>query len=483
MNNSVSEFDVFYSLLRTDFKSFVIKVFNEISGGGGYIDGEYIDLICDYIVNVINGNQTRLIINIPPRYMKSIICSVALPAFILGHNPHAHIICVSYSDDLATKFANDTRNVMTSDWYKRVFPQTRISKQQFAKDDFETTVHGGRFATSVGGVLTGRGAEWIIIDDPIKPVDANSEIMRNRVNDWYHTTLFSRLNDKNTGRILLIMQRLHQDDLTGHLLENSDDFQLLRLPIIADTDETIPFTQSKRVFRRTVGTPLHQERESTETVMHIKDSVGELVFSGQYQQLPAPQEGCIIKSEWMQYYTAIPENFTHIITSWDTASKTGSTNAYSACITFGITSDKHIYLLDIYRDRLDFPHLADQVKNTFCALMEKYPRSQHKIVIEDASSGTSLIQFLPQKGVRSTYIHAIHPDEDKVARMNGASGYVYCGTLLFPSIHNHFWDDFEKELLLFPNSAFKDQCDAFAQGVLYCAEIIAKPTPRFIGFL
>lgn len=179
----------------------------------------------------------------------------------------------------------------------------------------------------------------------------------------------------------------------------------------------------------------------------------------------------------------MPESFTHIITSWDTASKTGSTNAYSACITFGITSDKHIYLLDIYRDRLDFPHLADQVKNTFCALMEKYPRSQHKIVIEDASSGTSLIQFLPQKGVRSTYIHAIHPDEDKVARMNGASGYVYCGTVLFPSIHNHFWDDFEKELLLFPNSAFKDQFDAFAQGVLYCAEIIAKPTPRFIGFL
>ena len=249
MDNNITEFDVFYSLLRTDFKSFVIKVFNEISGGGGYIDGEYIDLVCDYIVSVINGTQNRLIINIPPRYMKSIICSVALPAFVLGHNPRSHIICVSYSDDLATKFANDTRTVMTSDWYKSIFPQTRISKQQFAKDDFETTVHGGRFATSVGGVLTGRGAEWIIIDDPIKPIDANSEIIRNRVNDWYHSTLFSRLNNKNSGRILLIMQRLHQDDLTGHLLENSDDFQLLRLPIIADTDEQIHFTQSNRIFR------------------------------------------------------------------------------------------------------------------------------------------------------------------------------------------------------------------------------------------
>ena len=159
MNNNITELDVFYSLLRTDLKSFVIKVFNEISGGCGYIYGEYIDLVCDYIVNVINGNKNRLIINIPPRYMKSIICSVALSAFILGHNPRSHIICVSYSDDLATKFANYTRTVMTTDWYKHVFPQTRISKQQFAKDDFKTTVHGGRFATSVGGVLTGRGAE------------------------------------------------------------------------------------------------------------------------------------------------------------------------------------------------------------------------------------------------------------------------------------------------------------------------------------
>lgn len=480
MDNNITEFDVFYSLLRTDFKSFVIKVFNEISGGGGYIDGEYIDLVCDYIVNVINGTQNRLIINIPPRYMKSIICSVALPAFVLGHNPRSHIICVSYSDDLATKFANDTRTVMTSDWYKHVFPQTRISKQQFAKDDFETTVHGGRFATSVGGVLTGRGAEWIIIDDPIKPVDANSEIMRNRVNDWYHTTLFSRLNDKSTGRILLIMQRLHQDDLTGHLLENSDDFQLLRLPIIADTDEAIPFTQANRVFRRIPGMPLHPERESIETVMHIKDSVGELVFSGQYQQLPAPQEGCLIKSEWMRYYTTTPESFTHIVTSWDTASKTGTTNAYSACITLGISADKHIYLLDIYREKLEFPHLANMVKSKFDSLFAAHQRAQHKIVIEDASSGTQLIQFLPELGVRNTYIQAIHPDEDKVARMSGASGYVYRGTVLFPSIHNHFWNDFEKELLLFPNSAFKDQCDAFAQGVLYCAEIIAKPTPRLL---
>lgn len=481
MNNSISDFDVFYSLLRTDFKSFVIKVFNEISGGGNYIDGIYIDLVCDYIVNVINGHQNRLIINIPPRYMKSIICSVALPAFILGHNPHNHIICVSYSDDLASKFANDTRTVMTTDWYKHIFPMTKISKQQFAKNDFETTVHGGRFATSVGGVLTGRGAEWIIIDDPIKPIDANSEILRNRVNDWYHTTLFSRLNDKNTGRILLIMQRLHQDDLTGHLLENSNDFQLLRLPIIADTNEEIPFTQTKRVFKRKIGEALQPEREPTETIMRIKNSVGELVFSGQYQQLPAPQEGCIIKDEWMQYYTNTPDSFTHIITSWDTASKTGVNNAYSACITFGISTDKHIYLLDIYRDKLDFPHLADMAKSRFDKLLDQHPKSQHKIVIEDASSGTQLIQFLPKLGVAPSYIQASHPDEDKIARMNGASGHVYRGTVLFPSIHNHFWNEFAKELLLFPNSPFKDQCDAFAQGVLYCAEIIAKPTPRFMA--
>ena len=153
MDNNITELDVFYSLLRTDFKSFVIKVFNEISGGGGYIDGEYIDLICDCIVNVISGNQKRLIINIPPRYMKSIICSVALPAYLLGKNPHEQIVCVSYSDDLSSQLANQFKMVVESQWYKDLFPGTQLKTRGL--DMLRTSKGAYRFATSICGPLTG----------------------------------------------------------------------------------------------------------------------------------------------------------------------------------------------------------------------------------------------------------------------------------------------------------------------------------------
>ncbi len=211
--------DIFYSLLRSDFKSFVIKTFNEISANSVYKDNWHINVICHELNGVMNGAQNRLIINIPPRYLKSIICSVALPAFILGRNPKTNIVCASYSDDLAAKMALDCRKIMESDWYKTAFPLARISKNKNAVNDFETTAGGGRFSTSVGGTLTGRGGDYIIVDDPIKPADTISVTIRNKTNDWYSNTLYSRLNDKQNGKIIIIMQRTHQNDFTGFLME------------------------------------------------------------------------------------------------------------------------------------------------------------------------------------------------------------------------------------------------------------------------
>ncbi|MDR1338019.1 MAG: terminase, partial [Rickettsiales bacterium] len=166
--------DTFNAILRTDFKSFIIKVFNEVVAGSEYLDNWHIDVVCNAIMNMYDGDNNRLIINIPPRYMKSIICSVALPAWLLGHHPKTNIICVSYNDGLAEKFANDCRNIMLSEWYRELFPMTRLHPSRRALNDFETTHGGGRMSTSIGGTLTGRGADWIIIDDPLKPADAMS---------------------------------------------------------------------------------------------------------------------------------------------------------------------------------------------------------------------------------------------------------------------------------------------------------------------
>lgn len=227
---------VIKSILRKDFKSFVIKCFNECSGMNEYNDNWHISVICNEINEMIDGKNRNLILNVPPRHMKSIICSVALPAFILGHNPKANVMCVSYSDELASKLANDCRNIMMSDWYQEIFPRTKLQQTRRSINDFTTTLGGGRFATSVGGTITGRGAEWIIIDDPLKPNDALSDVQREKVNDWFGTTVYSRLNDKATGRILVIMQRLHQNDLTGFLLEFGQ-FKRVKLQAIATHDE------------------------------------------------------------------------------------------------------------------------------------------------------------------------------------------------------------------------------------------------------
>jgi len=197
--------EILNAILRTDFKPFVRKVFAEVSAGDDYMDNWHVDVICDEIMNMVEGKNNKLIVNIPPRYMKSIICSVALPAFLMGHRPETNVICVSYNDNLAEKFASDCRRVMLSPWYWELFPGTKLEVSRRSVADFETTKGGGRMSTSIGGTLTGRGADWIIIDDPLKPADAMSDVQREKVNDWYGSTLCSRLNDKTTGKTMLIM--------------------------------------------------------------------------------------------------------------------------------------------------------------------------------------------------------------------------------------------------------------------------------------
>jgi hypothetical protein len=151
----------------------------------------------------------RLAVNVPPRHLKSHLASVSFPAWCLGHNPSTQILCVSYAQDLADKLSRDCRRIIMSDWYQRLFP-ARLAPRHQAVAEFETTQQGGRVATSVGGVLTGRGADLIVIDDPLKPEEALSQAQRRTANEWFDHTLYSRLNDKQKGAIVLIMHRLHE---------------------------------------------------------------------------------------------------------------------------------------------------------------------------------------------------------------------------------------------------------------------------------
>src|SRR3954471_6354519 len=206
------------AMLRRDFYSFLIRSFIELNPQTEVSENWHIEVLAEDLDLCRRGEIRRLIINLPPRSLKSHCASVALVAWLLGHNPSAQIICASYAQDLADKHAIDCRALMNSSFYQQIFA-TRLSPEKRAVADFLTTARGCRKATSIGGVLTGRGADFIIIDDPLQPDKALSDTRRNNVNDWYDNTLCSRLNHKLTGCIILIMQRLHEDDLVGHVLD------------------------------------------------------------------------------------------------------------------------------------------------------------------------------------------------------------------------------------------------------------------------
>jgi len=208
--------------LRRDFVAFVERGFYELNPETKYLHNWHIDVIAEALEQCRTGTLRRLIINVPPRSLKSHMTSVSFAPWLLGHNPAAQIICASYAQDLADKLAGDCRSLMAARWYRDLFPATRLAMRRQAVHDFMTSGKGFRLATSVGGVLTGRGADFIIIDDPLKPDEALSDVQRNAVNNWFDHTLISRLNDKRNGCIILIMQRLHEDDLVGHVVKQGD---------------------------------------------------------------------------------------------------------------------------------------------------------------------------------------------------------------------------------------------------------------------
>src|ERR1700759_2799192 len=229
---SPRELDV---ILRSDLGYFAERCFYQLNPQAAFLTNWHIEVIAAKLAAVREGKIQRLIINLPPRHLKSLMASIAFPAWCLGHDPSSQILCVSYAQDLADKLARDCRTITMSPWYQRIF-STRLAPHRQAVQEFITTRQGYRLATSTGGVLTGRGADIILIDDPLKPEEALSDAQRQACNQWFVHTLYSRLNDKRHGRIVIIRQRVHEDDLVGHVL-GQEPWEVLSFPAIAETDE------------------------------------------------------------------------------------------------------------------------------------------------------------------------------------------------------------------------------------------------------
>jgi predicted phage terminase large subunit-like protein len=446
------------ALLRRSLYTFIARTFHELNRDTEFSPNWHIEVIAAELEACWRGENKRLIINVPPRSLKSQAASVAFPAWLMGHNPSAQIICASYGQDLANKHAGDCRSVLSSDFYQSIFP-TRLSPQRQAVHEFMTTQKGVRLATSVGGVLTGRGADYIIIDDPLKPDEALSETQRNAANAWYDHTLYSRLNDKRTGCIILIMQRLHEDDLVGHVLSQNGSWKVLRFPAIAEEGESyvIDTVLGRQRFARRAGEALHPERESLEILQDIREIQGEYNFAGQYQQAPAPLGGGMVKAGWFKTYSQneLPPKFEMVFQSWDTANKPTELSDYSVCTTWGV-KEKHIYLLHVLRRRMDYPALKRAVAEQAVAFCPK------TILIEDKASGTQLIQELAHDGVHG--IQRYEPTMDKVMRMHSVSSTIENGFVYLPE-KAEWLPEYLHELTTFPKAKNDDQADSTSQAL------------------
>ena len=446
------------AILRSDFYAFVQKTFPIVSSGSAFLPNWHVEAISYALTRVLRGEIKRLIIAVPPRSLKSICASVAFPAFVLGHNPTRRIICVSYSEGLARKHANDFRAVMRSPFYSRLFPGTRISAAKDTELEAMTTARGFRYATSVGGTLTGRGGNLLIIDDPMKPQDAHSDLARESLKQWYSNTLLPRLDNKADDAIVVVMQRLHVDDLVGHLLEQGG-WTVLNLPAIAEVEENVPLGLGRVQLRRP-GEVLHPEREPRSVLEELKRSMGSAGFAAQYQQQPVPASGNLIKWSWFTPYDEPPirEAGDKIIVSWDTAMSVGELSDYSVCVVLQVRGEA-AFVLDVVRERLDYPDLRRKIIEVHHRW--RHFTSSYALVIEDKGSGMSLIQHLKKEGI---YTIKAKPRMDKVMRMNAHTARIEAGCVHLPR-RAPWLDEFRRELMAFPATKHDDQVDALSQAL------------------
>ena len=395
--------------------------------------------------------------------------SVGFPAWILGHDPTKRIICVSYNQDFANKLSRDTRRIMESDWYKELFPDCRLIPGRQRDSELTTTRGGGRFASGIGGGPLGRGADIIIIDDPIKPLDALSAAERQRVIDFYTNTLITRLNDKQRGVIIIVMQRLHEDDLVGHVL-SQDDWEVVALPAIATDDLTYQLSDDPDdVFHRLAGSVLHGAREPMSVLDGLRRQLGSLTFQAQYQQDPTPAEGNIIRREWLRFYAdeERPEHCDRVIASWDTASTIGEASDYSVGTIWGAVGSDY-YLLDVERCRLRVPDL----RRSIVALSEHWRVSA--TIIEDTELGRAVRDDLQQTGELRAILRPAR--FDKEARLLAQSARFESGQVHLPS-DAEWLGDYVNELLAFPNGRHDDQVDSTSQALRYLTSRASNERP------
>lgn len=446
---------MFTALLRLDFLSFFAKCVETIDPAANYVENWHLLALARRLRLVQAGEIRRLMINLPPRSLKTHLISVAYCAWVLGHDPTKRIICVTYGNDVAKTQAKLFNKIMRSTWFREAFPECRPESPNKLMDWY-TTKGGNRLATSIQGSILSRGADIIILDDPNKGQEIHSKVAREKVKATYDQVISTRLNEPKKGVIICVMQRLHPDDLAGHLL-GLESWEKVVMPAIATEREVWDLGDGETKVRE--PGELLQEFHVGQAELDLKRrNMGLLAFEAQYQQHPVPSEGGVVKRRWLQFYDVPPDPIEFTLVSWDTASTLAENADWSVGTVWGVYQAR-FYLLEVIRGRMETPDLRREIE-------EVHRRYRADVtIVEDDGIGRAIVQDLRRtSGICKPL--AIKPRYEKLARMEARAVMFETGQVFVPRAAE-WLGPYLEELLSFPNSVKDDQVDSTSQALDY----------------
>lgn len=470
---------------KRDFYEFVKQSWPILEPSTKFVDGWHIQAICDHLSAAFRGEIRNLLVNIPPRHMKSILISVMWPAWSWINRPDYRWLCSSYALSLAIRDSRKSKILIESDWYQRRWGDVfQISKDQAAKMRYENNRSGYRLAVSTESAATGEGGSIIVVDDPHNVRDSYSQIKRESALLWWDTTMVTRLNDQKKGVKVIVMQRVHEEDLSGHVLEQGGYVHLC-LPA--------EFEPTKKCFtsigwedpRKEEGELLWPKQMGRIEIDKMKVSLGAFGYAAQFQQTPVPIGGAIFKQDYLRYFR-VDDQFYALFaqtgemkrvlrsTCWlfatvDLAASQKSTADYTVISTWAVTPDNELLLIDQIRERLTGPEIQEYI-------IACYYRFGHRFIsIEAVSFQLTMVQQILHKGIP---VQEYRPNKDKVSRAISASVF-YAGGMVYHLQGASYLHDFETELLHFPKAKHDDQVDC----VSMATEIAFLPKQPNIRYL
>lgn len=438
-------------------REFVRQAWPVVEPSTEFVPGWHLDAICEHLEAVTGGQIQRLLISMPPRHMKSLAVSVFWPCWEWITHPERRWLFCSYAAGLAIRDSLKCRRMVESPWYRgRWGDRFVLTSDQNEKSRFENDRAGYRIAIGVGGAATGEGGDRVVVDDPHNIGEAGSDTIRQGVLDWWDQAMSTRLNDPKTGAMIIVMQRVHENDLAGHVLQQGG-YEELKLPAEYEGSKKVTVTGWQDP-RTEPGELLWPERFGAAEIERLKRSMGSYAAAGQLQQRPAPAEGGILKRGWWKFYPVAPSHFGEVIQSWDCAFKDTGTSDYVVGQVWGrVGADK--YLLDQVRGRMDCPATIQAVKQ----LSAKWPQATAKLV-EDKANGPAVIAMLKHE---IAGLIAVNPQGGKEVRAHAVSPQIEAGNVHLPDPTITPWvGGFIDECAAFPQGAYDDQVDAMTQALV-----------------